>query len=132
VLLLVAHPRSTSLCGALADAYAEGASCADVDLQRCDLAAFRFALNVMTISPSEQFREDDIQSAMQAIAWANHLVIVFPTWWGTMPALLKGFLDRVMMPGFAFAERADGEGWERLLAGRSAHLLTTMDRRWCT
>jgi 1,4-dihydroxy-2-naphthoate polyprenyltransferase len=127
VLLLVAHPRITSLCGALADAYAEGARCAGVDLRRCDLAAFRFALNVTTISPSEQFREDDIQSAMQAIAWANHLVIVFPTWWGTMPALLKGFLDRVMMPGFAFAERADGEGWERLLAGRSAHLLTTMD-----
>src|SRR6195952_4476500 len=126
-LLLVAHPRGASLCSALADAFAEGARCAGVDLRRCDLAALRFELNVTTTSPSEQFREDDIQSAMQAIIWANHLVIVFPTWWGTMPALLKGFLDRVMMPGFAFAERADGEGWETLLAGRSAHLLTTMD-----
>jgi 1,4-dihydroxy-2-naphthoate polyprenyltransferase len=127
VLLLLAHPRRVSLCGALADAYAEGARCAGVDLRRCDLATLRFALNVTTVSPSDQFCEDDICSAMQAITWANHLVIVFPTWWGTMPALLKGFLDRVMVPGFAFAERADGEGWERLLTGRSAHLLTTMD-----
>ncbi len=127
MLLLVAHPRSASLCGALADAYAEGARCAGTDLRRCDLAALHFESNVTAISPRDQPCEDDIQRAMQAIAWANHLVIVFPTWWGTMPALLKGFLDRVMMPGFAFAERADGEGWERLLAGRSAHLLTTMD-----
>jgi len=127
VLLLVAHPRSASLCGALADAYAEGARCAGTDLRRCDLAALHFESNVTAISPRDQPCEDDIRRAMQAIAWANHLVIVFPTWWGTMPALLKGFLDRVMMPGFAFAERADGEGWERLLAGRSAHLLTTMD-----
>jgi 1,4-dihydroxy-2-naphthoate octaprenyltransferase len=127
VLLLVAHPRGGSLCGALADAYAEGAQGAGTDLRRCDLAALRFEPNITYVSPRDQPCEDDIRRAMQAIAWANHLVIVFPTWWGTMPALLKGFLDRVMMPGFAFAERADGEGWERLLAGRSAHLLTTMD-----
>src|SRR5260370_25608556 len=44
-----------------------------------------------------------------------------------MPACLKGFLDRVLMPGFAFADREDGEGWDKLLAGKTAHLLTTMD-----
>ena len=61
------------------------------------------------------------------VAWADHLVFVFPTWWGTMPACLKGFLDRVLMPGFAFADREDGEGWDKLLVGKTAHLLTTMD-----
>ncbi|MDQ2803410.1 MAG: NAD(P)H-dependent oxidoreductase, partial [Pseudomonadota bacterium] len=127
VLLLLAHPRRTSLCGALADAYAEGARSAGIDFRRGNLAALRFEPNVTTISPRDQFCEDDIRSAMEAIAWADHLVIVFPTWWGTMPALLKAFLDRVMVPGFAFADREDGEGWEKLLSGRSAHLLTTMD-----
>ncbi len=127
VLLLLAHPRQASLCGALADAYADGADSAGVTLRRRDLAALRFEPNVTTASPLDQECEPDIQAAMQDIAWADHLVIVFPTWWGTMPALLKAFLDRVLMPGFAFADREDGEGWEQLLAGRSAHLLTTMD-----
>lgn len=127
VFLVLAHPRRDSLCGALADAYAAGASSAGVDLRRCDLAALDFEHNVKEISPRDQATEDDLRCAMEAIVWADHIVIVFPTWWGTMPALLKAFLDRVLIPGFAFADREDGEGWEKLLAGRSGHLLTTMD-----
>jgi 1,4-dihydroxy-2-naphthoate polyprenyltransferase len=64
---------------------------------------------------------------MELVAWADHLVFVFPTWWGTMPAALKGFLDRVFIPGFAFEDREDGRGWDKLLEGKSAHLITTMD-----
>src|SRR5690606_20388316 len=48
-------------------------------------------------------------------------------WWGTMPSLLKGFLDRVLMPGFAFRHAENAFGYEGLLGGRSAHLITTMD-----
>jgi 1,4-dihydroxy-2-naphthoate octaprenyltransferase len=67
--------------------------------------------------------------ARRLIAWADHIVFVYPTWWGTMPALLKGFLDRVLAPGFAFAETE--RGFAPLLGGRSAELLTTMDTpRW--
>src|SRR6185295_4946423 len=68
-----------------------------------------------------------IREAVELVRWADHLVFVFPTWWGTMPALMKGFLDRVLMPGFAFQEHDEGSGWDKLLTGRSAHLLTTMD-----
>jgi putative NADPH-quinone reductase len=123
VLLLVAHPCGGSLCNVLADVYAEGAQSAGTDPRCCDLAAFRFEPNVTHVLSRDQPCVDNIRPAMQAIAWANHSLIVFPTWWGTMPAVLQGFLDRVMLPGFVFAERADGEGRERLLAGRSAHLL---------
>jgi 1,4-dihydroxy-2-naphthoate octaprenyltransferase len=127
VLLLLAHPRRESLCGALADAYAVGARAAGVELRRFDLAALRFDPNVVRVSPRDQDREDGLRLAMETIVWADHIVIIFPTWWGTMPAVLKGFLDRVLIPGFAFADRDEGEGWEKLLSGRSAHLLTTMD-----
>lgn len=127
VLLLLAHPRPESLCGSLADAYAAGASVAGVELRRFDLAALRFEPNVTQVSPRDQDREDGLRLAMEAIDWADHIVIIFPTWWGTMPAVLKGFLDRVLIPGFAFADRDEGEGWDKLLSGRSAHLLTTMD-----
>lgn len=127
MLLLLAHPRRDSLCGALADAYAEGALLAGADLRRIDLAALDFAPNVTEVSPRDQVPEDGLRAAMEAIVWAEHIVIVFPTWWGTMPAVLKAFLDRALVPGFAFADREHGEGWVRLLAGRSAHLITTMD-----
>src|SRR5690606_6932660 len=46
---------------------------------------------------------------------------------GTMPSLLKGFLDRVLVPGFAFRHAENARGYEGLLGGRSAHLITTMD-----
>ncbi|MDP1589312.1 MAG: NAD(P)H-dependent oxidoreductase [Prosthecobacter sp.] len=70
--------------------------------------------------------EPCLRHSQQEILWAEHLVIVYPVWWGAMPALLKGWLDRVLLPGFAFAEREDG-GWDGLLDGRSATLIVTMD-----
>ena len=68
-----------------------------------------------------------LQAAQAQIAWAGHLVWVYPTWWGAMPALLKGFIDRVFLPGFAFKHHQGSSRWDKLLAGRSAELLVTMD-----
>ena len=127
VLLILGHPRRGSLCEALADAYAAGAESAGAELRRITLADFGFEQNVLVPSPRDQPLEPGIADAVDLVAWADHLVFVFPTWWGTMPACLKGFLDRVLMPGFAFADREDGEGWDKLLVGKTAHLLTTMD-----
>lgn len=76
--------------------------------------------------PTGQVLEPCLQRCQESLTWAEHLVIVHPVWWGTMPALLKGWLDRVLTPGFAFADREDG-GWDGLLAGRSATLISTMD-----
>lgn len=127
VLLILGHPRRGSFCEALADAYAAGAEAAGVELRRLSLADRGFEPDVLVPSPRDQAREPAIAEAVELVAWAEHLVFVFPTWWGTMPAGLKGFLDRVLMPGFAFEDRDDGEGWDKLLVGKSAHLLTTMD-----
>src|SRR4051794_15364333 len=127
VLVILGHPRRNSLCGALAAAYAEGARDGGAAVRTLDVGEMTFEPDVTGISPRDQPLEDSVRAAMAAIAWADHLVLVYPTWWGTMPAVLKAFLDRVLLPGFAFADRDDGEGWERLLTGKSAHLLTTMD-----
>src|SRR5690606_25819341 len=83
--------------------------------------------NVTTPSPRNQYMEQDIYEAQCLVAWADHLVFVYPTWWGTMPALMKGFLDRVFTPGFAFEEIEETQSWEKLLKGKSAQLITTMD-----
>ena len=62
------------------------------------------------------------------VRWADHLASVrLSTWWGTMPAFMKGFLDRTLMPGSAVEEHEDGGDWDKLPAGKTPHLLTTMD-----
>lgn len=126
MLVVVGHPRRGSLCEALARAYAEGAGAATDQVHVLHLADLAFAPDVVMPSPRQQTSEPDLVEARTLIAWADHLVFVFPTWWGSMPGLLKGFLDRVLLPGFAFDEREDG-GFDPLLKGKSGHLVTTMD-----
>jgi putative NADPH-quinone reductase/1,4-dihydroxy-2-naphthoate octaprenyltransferase len=125
VLVIIGHPRSPSLCGALAAAYADGACAAGMVVEVLDLASLRFDPDVHTMSPVDQALEPDLAHARRLIQWADHLCLVFPAWWGVGPARLHGFLDRVLLPGFAFGEH-DGR-FEGLLRGRTAHLLCTMD-----
>jgi 1,4-dihydroxy-2-naphthoate octaprenyltransferase len=125
-LLILAHPRRDSLCGALFDACAEGARQAGVECRELVLSEMRFDPNVHADSPEHQPLEPDLVRAQRDIRWAEHLIFVYPTWWGTYPALLKGFLDRVLTPGFAF-RHVTHDQWDKLLAGRTADLITTMD-----
>lgn len=127
VLVILGHPRTDSLCGALADAFGKGAIEAGAAVRRLDLATLDFDPDVHTPSPNQQAFEADLLTARDLIRWAEHLVFVYPTWWGTMPALLKGFLDRVLTPDFAFRTCEGGTGYQGLLGGRSAQLITTMD-----
>lgn len=128
VLVILGHPRLDSFCGALAGAYEAGARAAGLEVERLDLANLAFDPHVRRPSPRDQALEPDLARAQALIHWADHLVFVYPAWWGTMPALLKGFLDRTLTPGFAFeAEAEDPATWTKLLKGRSAHLLVTMD-----
>lgn len=126
VLIVVGHPRKASFCGALARAYRKGAARAGVELRELWLADLRFDRDVHSFDPEVQPVEKDVRRAKELIEWADHLVFVYPTWWGTMPGLLKAFLDRVLAPGFAFEDLPNG-GWRPLLKGRSADLITTMD-----
>lgn len=127
VLVVMGHPRGDSLVAALADAYCERARARGVEVRRLDLRTLSFDLQVTTADFAAQTVEDDVQHARDDLRWAQHLVIVYPLWWGAMPALLKGFLDRVLAPGLAFTVREDGRGYRGLLHGRTAHLLVTMD-----
>jgi 1,4-dihydroxy-2-naphthoate polyprenyltransferase len=125
VLIVLGHPRHASLCGALAGAFADGASAAGCEVATLRLGDLAFDPDVVERSPAAQPLEPDLERARCLIAWAEHLVLVYPNWWGTMPARLKGFLDRVLVPGFAFREQAGH--YYGLLGPRTAELLTTMD-----
>lgn len=69
---------------------------------------------------------DAIREAQEAIGWAEHLVILYPLWLGTMPALLKAFLEQVFRPGFAFEMPAGAGLSKKLLSGKSARIVVTM------
>jgi putative NADPH-quinone reductase len=62
------------------------------------------------------------------IKWADHLVWVHPVWWGGLPAITKGFIDRLFLPGFAFQFRENSVWWDKLLTGKTAHIITTLDQ----
>jgi 1,4-dihydroxy-2-naphthoate octaprenyltransferase len=126
VLVILGHPRKSSFCAALADAYVQGAIAAEATVEFVHLAELEFNLNVDVPEPQDQCAEADIQKARNYITWAEHLVFVYPIWWGMMPALLKGFLDRVFVPGFAFYELVQDD-YKKLLINKTAQLIVTMD-----
>ena len=126
-LVLLGHSDPNSLCKALADAYFEGAERAGKPVQRLYLGDLDFDPVLREGYNVIQPLEPDLVNAQQLIQWAEHIVFVYPNWWGTMPALMKGFFDRAFLPGFAFKYRDDSPWWAKLLAGRTAHLIVTMD-----
>ena len=129
--MIIGHPAKESLAGSLAAAYIEGAEAAGNEVRIIDLARIDFDPVLRSGYRGEQPLELDLVAAQESITWAEHLVFVYPLWWGAMPAVLKGFIDRIFLPGFAFKYRKDSPLWDRLLKGRSAQLLICMDTpRW--
>jgi NAD(P)H dehydrogenase (quinone) len=127
ILVVLGHPANDSFCGAIADSYITGAKASGHEIQFLPLGNLSFDPVLHNGYGSIQELEPDLVAAQAAITWAQHIVFVYPIWWGAMPALLKGFIDRVFLPGFAFKYRVGSVFWDRLLSGRSAHLLVTMD-----
>jgi NAD(P)H dehydrogenase (quinone) len=127
ILLILGHPNSDSFCGALANAYLNGARAGGHDVQFIAAGDLAFDPVLHTGYAANQSLEPDLATLQAAIAWAQHLVFVYPNWWGGTPALLKGLIDRTFLPGFAFQYRKGSPFWDRLLTGRSAHIIVTMD-----
>jgi putative NADPH-quinone reductase len=128
ILIVQGHPdsREERFCRALEDAYAEGARKGGHELQRIHLAAAEFSLlrtrdDWEKGAPNAQLRE-----AQEMISWAQHIVIFYPLWLGSMPALLQGFFEQVLRPGFAFSKGSSGKTWKKGLKGRSGRIVVTM------
>jgi NAD(P)H dehydrogenase (quinone) len=126
-LIILGHPDKKSLCAALADNYEKGAREKGGDVMRVNISDLRFDPNLKYGYRQIQNLEPDLLEAQRLLKWANHIVIVYPVWWGGVPAILKGFLDRTLLPGFAFKFRENSNGWDKLLNGRSGRLIVTSD-----
>lgn len=127
IFIWVAHPRANSLCAALAGAYQQGARSGGAEVRRMDLPDMRFAPDFDGDDPKAQALEPDLLAWQENVAWADHLLIVHPYWWGAMPTRAKAVLDRALISGFAFRYHRRGMGWDKLLAGRTADAFITSD-----
>ena len=126
VLVINGHPDGdpARLCAALAEAYAQGAREAGHSVETISIAG----LDIPYLRTQQEFEQggipEHLAEAGEAVRRAEHVVIVFPLWLGTMPAMLKSFLEQVLRPGVAF-EYGD-KGPKTLLSGRSARMVVTM------
>ena len=130
ILIINGHPDKESFCFALAESYKMGAYKSGANVKLVHLIDLKFNPILTYGYRKISELEPDLVQMQQDILWANHLVFVYPNWWATMPALLKGFLDRVFLPNFAFKYRENSPFWDKLLKGRTASLLVTMDTPW--
>ncbi len=129
ILIVFDHPYEKSYCAALLHEVRSGAEAAGhvVDLIDLYREGFRPVLTQTELERyAEGFTEDQqLVDYRRRIDQADHLVFIFPVWWQVMPALTKGFLDRVLVPPWSFRETS-GIVPKGNLTHASATLLTTM------
>ena len=127
ILIINGHPDKESFCSHLAFAYKKAAESSGAQVNLINLCELNFDPTLHHSYNKRTELEPDLLAAQKAITDANHIVMVYPNWWGTYPALLKGFIDRTFLPKFAFRYRENSLLWDKLLTGRSARIIVTMD-----
>jgi NAD(P)H dehydrogenase (quinone) len=127
ILIICGHPDKKSYCGSLAKAYASGAKSSGANVKVVNLGELKFDPILWEGYKKIQKLEPDLIKIQDKIKWANHLVFVYPIWWLGMPAIMKGLFDRAFLPSFAFKYHENGLIWDKLLKGRSARIIVTMD-----
>jgi len=126
-LIINGHPNPQSLCAELAAKAAEKAKSKGDKVEILHLRNLKFDPNLNVGFKGEQQLESDLQDAQKKILWAEHLIWVYPNWWGSMPALQKGFIDRTFLPDFAFKYVKGAMMPKKLLVGKTAEIIITMD-----
>jgi len=128
ILIINGHPDVESFNYGLADAYRRGATETGATVQEIAIAQLQFDPNLRYGYRKRTELEPDLLNALEKIRWAEHLVWVHPVWWGGLPAITKGFIDRLFLPGIAFQYRKDSVWWDKLFAGKTARIITTIDQ----
>lgn len=128
ILIINGHPNAESYNTALAKAYTQGANISGAEVKEIHVGELDFDPNLAFGYQKRMDLEPNLLDAQQQILWAEHIVWVYPIWWGGLPALLKGFIDRTFLPGFAFQKRENSVWWDKLLTGKTARIICTLDQ----
>ena len=128
ILIINGHPNPDSFNYGIAAAYKQGALTAGAEVKEIVVADLNFSPNLKFGYQKRTDLEPDLLDALEKIKWCEHMVWIHPVWWGGLPAMLKGFIDRVFLPGFVFQYRENSVWWDKLLTGKTARIITTLDQ----
>ena len=123
VFILLGHPDKETYSGAMAESYEKGALEAGHEVRRTNLGEVDFDPILHKGYKAIQELEPGLKKIQEDIKWADHVVIVYPNWWNTMPALLKGMFDRMYLPGFAFNFDKETKKLIPLMKGKTARVI---------
>lgn len=126
VLLLDGHPDTGRLTSHLLDTY-QAALPPAAEVTRVAVRDLDFTPVLRHGYRQRTEWEPDLLHLAEALDACDHLVVAFPMWWGAEPAELKGLIDRLFLPKFTFAYHVGDPWWDKLMQGRSADLIATMD-----
>lgn len=128
ILLINGHPDKESFNFALAKAYKDAALVTGAEVREIVIRDLSFNPNLEYGYRKRTELEPDLVQCQDDLMWADHLVWVYPVWWGSVPAIMKGFLDRVLLPGFAFKKREGSLFWDKYFSGKTSRIICTMDQ----
>ncbi|MGE8514201.1 MAG: NAD(P)H-dependent oxidoreductase [Chryseobacterium culicis] len=128
IAIINGHPNKDSFNFGLAEAYRLGAVETGAEVKEIVIRDLNFNPNLQFGYQKRMELEPDLMKAWEIIQWADHLVWVHPVWWGGFPALMKGFIDRLFLPGMGYKYRENSVWWDKLLKGKTAHIMTTLDQ----
>jgi putative NADPH-quinone reductase len=127
VLLILGHPNDDSLSHKILAHYRKGAEENGASIKEIIVRNLDFEPILFKGYKRTDALEEDILRSQQDFRWADHIVFIYPNWWGTYPALFKAFIDKVLWPGFAFAFKPGVLKWVKLMKGKSVRIFVTMD-----
>lgn len=128
VLVINGHPDKESFNFGLSASYKKGVEKSGAEVKEINIRELNFDPNLQFGYRKRTELEPDLLDAQEKLKWADHLVWIYPVWWGSVPAMMKGFLDRVLLPGFAFKKREGSLWWDKFFKGKTARIICTLDQ----
>ena len=128
ILIINGHPDKESFSYGLSEAYKQGVQRSNAEIKEINIRELNFNPNLQFGYRKRVELEPDLLDAQDKIKWADHLVWVYPVWWSSVPAIMKGFLDRILLPGFAFNKRENSLWSDKCLTKKSARIICTLDQ----
>lgn len=127
VLIINGHPDTESFNQALFNAYLNGARSSNAEVKTLHIDALNFNPVLAFGYRKRTSLEPDLTHAIDLIKWCDHMVWIHPLWWYSLPAKLKGFIDRVFLPGIMYQPQPKSPFPKKLLKGKTARIITTAD-----
>lgn len=128
ILIINGHPDKESFSFAIHDAYRKGTLATKAELKEIKIRELDFNPNLQFGYRKRTELEHDLIETQEKIKWANHIVWIYPVWWGSYPAIMKGFIDRVFLPGYAFQKREGSVWWDKYLTDKTSRVISTLDQ----